>query len=83
VRVRWGRFSRTATRPGETIRDFCAEGCVVRIDEDEARDFLIEGNERLSIEGGLVYFDGEVIRQPEDEAATGADDGQGSGTGRL
>lgn len=63
--------------PGETIRDFCADGCVIRIDEDDARDFLIEGNERLSIEGGLVYFDGEVAKQPEGDAAAGSD---GSGT---
>jgi hypothetical protein len=49
-----------AVEPGRAISDFCPDGCVIRVDEDETRDFLIEGNERLSIENGLVYFDGEI-----------------------
>ncbi len=53
---------------GGSIRDFCVDGCVIRIDEDVNRDFLIEGNERLSIEGGLVYFDGEIVEKPESDA---------------
>lgn len=52
---------RIDVEPGKAIADFCVDGCVIRLDEDENRDFLIEGNERLSIENGLVYFDGEVV----------------------
>lgn len=63
---------------GGSIRDFCADGCVIRIDEDVNRDFLIEGNERLSIEGGLVYFDGVMVETSEsDAAAQGAQNGDG------
>jgi hypothetical protein len=57
-----------AVEPGKAISDFCPDGCVIRVDEDETRDFLIEGNERLSIENGLVYFDGEIARK---DGATG------------
>jgi hypothetical protein len=57
-----------AVEPGKAISDFCPDGCVIRVDEDETRDFLIEGNERLSIGNGLVYFDGEIARK---DGATG------------
>ena len=69
--------------PGAAIRDFCGDGCVIRIDEDEGRDFLIEGNERLSIEGGLVYFDGEIVEKPEgDEAASARERDDDAKTGK-
>jgi hypothetical protein len=55
--------------PAGKLEGFCPDGCVIRIDEDEKRDFIIEGSERLSIEGGLVYFDGEIAAKPEDGAA--------------
>ena len=65
-----------AVEPGKAITDFCPDGCVIRVDEDETRDFLIEGNERLSIENGLVYFDGEIVEK--DEAAGDAPAGDGA-----
>lgn len=65
---------------GETLRDFCADGCVVRVDGDEARDFLIEGNEQLSIEQGLIYFDGEIIKK-DDEGAAAEPGAPGEGAG--
>lgn len=63
-----------AVEPGKTISDFCPDGCVIRVDEDETRDFLIEGNERLSIENGLVYFDGEIASKDGAAGETPAGD---------
>ena len=67
-----------AVEPGKAISNFCPDGCVVRVDEDEKRDFLIEGNERLSIENGLVYFDGEIVEKDGAAGdASAGDSGQG------
>lgn len=67
---------------GATLRDFCPDGCVIRIDEDDARDFIVEGDEQLSIEEGLVYFDGELKAAPEggDGGAAAATPGESGGT---
>ena len=63
-----------AVEPGKAISDFCPDGCVIRVDEDETRDFLIEGNERLSVENGLVYFDGEIASKDGAAGETPAGD---------
>jgi hypothetical protein len=46
--------------PGKSLDDVCNEGCIVRIDGSPEKDFVLEGTERVSIEGGLLYYDGEV-----------------------
>ena len=70
-----------AVEPGKAISDFCPNGCVIRVDDDETRDFLIEGNERLSIENGLVYFDGEIASKDGAAGETPAGDaGDGGDT---
>ena len=45
---------------GATLDDVCKDGCLVRIDGSADKDFVLEGTERVSIEGGLMYYDGEV-----------------------
>lgn len=47
-------------RPGGLLEELCQDGCIVRIDGDPDKDFILEGSERVSIEGGLLYYDGEV-----------------------
>jgi hypothetical protein len=54
--------------PGKTLADFCAEGCIIRLDESAENDYALEGTERVSIEGGVVYYDGEVAK-PKDDAS--------------
>ena len=49
--------------PGAVIKEICRDGCIVRIDEDANKDFVLEGTERVTIEGGLLYYDGE-LRKP-------------------
>ena len=48
--------------PGAVIKEICKDGCIVRIDEDANRDFVLEGTERVTIEGGLLYYDGELSK---------------------
>jgi len=52
--------------PGKTLAGFCAEGCIVRLNGSVDHDFELEGSERVSIEGGLVYYDGEEIKPKSD-----------------
>ena len=47
--------------PGKSITEFCKAGCIIRLNGDAANDYELEGSERVSIEGGLVYYDGEEI----------------------
>ena len=46
-------------KSGALVKDLCANGCIVRIDNDPERDFILEGRERVTIEDGLLYYDGE------------------------
>ena len=52
--------------PGKSITEFCKVGCIIRLNSDAANDYELEGSERVSIEGGLVYYDGEEIPKSAD-----------------
>ena len=47
-------------KPGGLLKELCQDGCIVRIDGDPDKDFILEGSERVSIERGLLFYDGEV-----------------------
>ena len=49
--------------PGKLLTDFCAQGCIIRLNGSADLDFALEGTERVSIEGGLVYYDGEETKR--------------------
>jgi hypothetical protein len=53
---------------GGVVEDLCPEGCIVRIDNDAGRDFVLEGRERVTIEDGLLYYDGELAPKPAEAA---------------
>lgn len=54
--------------PGKSIANFCKQGCVIRLNGSADHDYELEGKERVSIEGGLVYYDGEEIKKSQDDA---------------
>lgn len=47
--------------PGKRLVGFCKKGCVIRLNGSAADDYELEGTERVSIESGLVYYDGEEV----------------------
>ncbi len=59
-------------KAGALIKEFCPDGCIVRINKDPQRDFILEGRERVTIEDGLLYYDGELAAetQVQDKAAS-------------
>ncbi|MGI9523460.1 MAG: hypothetical protein ACR2PG_17655 [Hyphomicrobiaceae bacterium] len=48
------------------VRGLCNNGCIVRIDDDPEKDFRLEGNERVSIENGLLFYDGHSSSERTD-----------------
>lgn len=44
-------------KPGEAWNDFCTEGCVVRLGDDEITTYELEGSDVVSIEDGFIYYD--------------------------
>ncbi|MBU2532054.1 MAG: hypothetical protein KKB37_04905 [Alphaproteobacteria bacterium] len=58
--------------PGKSMSGFCEDGCVIRLNGSPENDYALEGSERVSIEGGLVYYDGE-----EPQKKPGAESGDG------
>lgn len=63
-----GESRKTQTlKQGAVIENLCPDGCIVRIDGDPARDFILEGRERVTIENGLLYYDGEISPEAKSE----------------
>jgi hypothetical protein len=51
---------RTAERvlqPSQTLNDVCAKGCTIRLDDGEDDEYLLEGDDVVSIEDGSLYYD--------------------------
>lgn len=61
---------------GKSLAKFCEEGCIIRLNDSADNDYQLEGTERVSIEGGLVYYDGEVIKPKQGSEGTGNSAGQ-------
>lgn len=51
-------------KPGEAARDICPKGCIVRLGDSREGEYEIEGQDTVSIENGLLYYDG-----PPDQGA--------------
>ena len=65
--VRKGSPESHELAPGKVIARFCATGCVIRLNGSADDEYELEGTERVSIEGGLVYYDGEEITKADDK----------------
>ena len=52
--------------PGKSMAEICKKGCIIRLNGSADDDYELEGSERVSIEGGLVYYDGEEIQKTKD-----------------
>lgn len=46
--------------PGEQLTEICSSRCVVKLEGVEDSEWRLEGDERVTIEGGLMYYDGQV-----------------------
>ena len=45
-------------KPGKALKDFCQNGCVIRINGDVNDEYELEGSESVMLKNGYVYYDG-------------------------
>ena len=55
-------------KPGGHLKDVCKRRCIVRLDDNDDKDFVLDGTERVTIEDGLLYYDGEVVAPQKPKA---------------
>lgn len=44
-------------KPSDLLKEVCAKGCVVRLNDSENDEYELEGTEVVSIEEGFLYYD--------------------------
>jgi hypothetical protein len=58
-------------KPADTVRDVCPSGCIIRLNDSENDEYILEGIEDVSIEAGNLYYDGPDPAKAVPGAATG------------
>lgn len=58
-------------KPSQLLEGVCANGCVVRLNDNEEDEYQLEAGDRVSIEEGYLYYE-------EPEAAQQGAGGEGS-----
>jgi len=48
------------------LKTVCTEGCILRLIGVDDGVYTLEGTERTTIEGGLLYYDGPVSKSDND-----------------
>ncbi|MDX2306763.1 MAG: hypothetical protein NW216_00830 [Hyphomicrobium sp.] len=44
-------------KPGQALDGICSNGCLVRLNGDDANPYELQGSDMTSIEGGKLYID--------------------------
>lgn len=61
-----GQQNQMTLKPGERIDNVCLRGCILRLDGVEDGQYvLVDGTEIVSIEEGVLYYDGAEKRPDE------------------
>lgn len=67
-----GSHSTHEVAPGESLDGVCLRGCVVILGGVEDGAYrLPEGNEIVTIEEGVLFYDGAIAARPEEDTAPG------------
>jgi hypothetical protein len=45
-------------KPSQTLNGICAKGCTIRLNDNEDDEYLLEGDDVVSIEDGSLYYEG-------------------------
>ncbi len=56
-------------KPSEVLAGVCQKGCVIRLNDSENDEYLLEGSEPVSIEDGNLYHDGPSAPSGPDAGA--------------
>ena len=68
--VEGSETTRTRIEPAAILKDLCPNGCVIRLNGEQDAEYVLDGSERVSIEDGLVYYDGALAPADGDDAST-------------
>ncbi|MFM1816143.1 MAG: hypothetical protein RLZ98_2838 [Pseudomonadota bacterium] len=63
---------KASLKPGGKLENICPNGCVLRVGDNPNAVFQLEGDEVVSIENGLLYYDGQELRAVRKKPAPGA-----------
>jgi hypothetical protein len=44
-------------KPNDTLKDVCAKGCVLRLNDSDDDEYQLEPTDVVSIEDGMLYYD--------------------------
>jgi hypothetical protein len=65
------RTAEHVLQPSQALNDVCAKGCTIRLDDDEDDEYMLEGDDVVSIEDGSLYYDRPDTPAPTAPPATG------------
>jgi len=70
-----GNARATLSIPGSDVRkDVCPTGCILTLVGVDDADYTLEGDERVTIENGKLYYDGPIIAPDEADSENAAED---------
>lgn len=44
-------------KPAENVEDMCPKGCIVRLNDNNDSEYVLEPSDKVSIESGKIYLD--------------------------
>jgi hypothetical protein len=44
-------------KPNDTLKDVCAKGCIIRLNDSDDDEYQLEPTDVVSIEDGFLYYD--------------------------
>jgi hypothetical protein len=44
---------------GKVLEQVCQKGCIIRLNDSANDEYELEGSEKVSVEGGFLYYDSD------------------------
>lgn len=63
---------------GKVIEGVCQKGCIIRLNDSEKDEYELTGSETVSVEEGVLYYDGEEVVGAPVDGSTGSQSRKGS-----
>lgn len=60
--------------PGKVSDGVCQKGCIIRLNDSANGEYELEGSEKVSVEGGSLYYDPDQEVAPPYGSASGEKD---------
>ncbi len=67
-----------ALAAGKVLEGVCQKGCIIRLNDSEKDEYELDGSENVSVEEGVLYFDGQEATGAPPSGSTSSANGQNS-----